>query len=219
MKTLFGKLIKTLLAFVLFSALNANAFVEGEDYIVLENPLAVEKNTLIKIFSYACPFCYKYDKSVTPKVIEKVEGLKYTPFHLKTKGDYGESASKIFAVLVIKDMENGTNLLDENSLFKKAKFAYYKAYHDKKERWNNGKDEEAFLKTGLEASGISMQEYKKELENPKVIKLLKNWDSAYEIAKIQGVPAFVVNGKYLIYTSSIKSIDDFANLIKELLNK
>ncbi len=219
MKTLFGKLIKTLLAFVLFSALNANAFVEGEDYIVLENPLAVEKNTLIKIFSYACPFCYKYDKSVTPKVIEKVEGLKYIPFHLKTKGDYGESASKIFAVLVIKDMENGTNLLDENSLFKKAKFAYYKAYHDKKERWNNGKDEEAFLKTGLEASGISMQEYKKELENPKVIKLLKNWDSAYEIAKIQGVPAFVVNGKYLIYTSSIKSIDDFANLIKELLNK
>ena len=100
-----------------------------------------------------------------------------------------------------------------------AKFAYYKAYHDKKERWNDGKDEAAFLKTGLEAAGVSEADYQKELENPKVKELLSKWDAAYEVAKIQGVPAFVVNGKYLIYTKSISSIDGMAALIEELLKK
>lgn len=219
MKSLLVKMTKVLSAVALFGALSANAFTEGTDYIKLEKPMSVEANTLTKIFSYACPFCYKYDKSVTPKVVEKVEGLKYVPFHLKTKGEYGEVASKIFAVLAVKDMQNGVDLIDENSMFKKAKFAYYKAYHDKKERWSDGKDEAAFLKTGLDAAGMSMDEYKKELENPKVVELLKVWDESYDVAKIQGVPAFVVNGKYLIYTSSIKSIDSFVKLVEELLAK
>ncbi|AQW82296.1 thiol:disulfide interchange protein DsbA/DsbL [Campylobacter pinnipediorum] len=219
MKSLFTKTTKLLSAVVIFGALSANAFTEGKDYMKLENPLPVENNTLTKVFSYACPFCYKYDKSVTPKVVEKVAGLKYVPFHLKTKGDYGEAGSKILAILAVKDMKSGTSLLDEKSLFKKAKFAYYKAYHDKKERWDAGKNEAAFLKTGLDAVGISMDEYNKELQTPEVQDLLKKWDAAYDVAKIQGVPAFVVNGKYLIYTSSIKSIDGFAQLIEELLKK
>ncbi|MDO5046389.1 thiol:disulfide interchange protein DsbA/DsbL [Campylobacter sp.] len=219
MKSLFVKTTKILAAVAILGAISANAFTEGKDYMVLEKPLSVENGTLTKIFSYACPFCYKYDKSVTPKVVEKVAGLKYVPYHLKTKGEYGEPGSKIFAVLAVMDEANGVNLLDENSKFKKAKFAYYKAYHDKKERWGGGKDEESFLKTGLEAAGVSMDEYKKELENPKVAQLLKKWDESYDVAKIQGVPAFVVNGKYLVYTSTITSIDGFASLIEELLKK
>ena len=131
---LFSKFSKGFLAVAMFGALSAAAFTEGEDYVKLQKPLPVEQNTLVKVFSYACPFCYKYDKTVTPKVVEKVAGLKYVPFHLKTKGEYGEAASKIFAVLVVMDEEKGVSLLDENSLFKKAKFAYYKAYHDQKQR-------------------------------------------------------------------------------------
>ncbi|QKG28508.1 thiol:disulfide interchange protein DsbA/DsbL [Campylobacter sp. RM16187] len=215
MKSLLTKTTKILAAALLFGAVSANAFTEGKDYIVLEKPLSVENGTLTKVFSYACPFCYKYDKSVTPKVVEKVADLKYMPYHLKTKAEYGEAASKILAVLAVKDEAKGISWLD----FKKAKFAYYKAYHDKKERWGGGKDIEAFLKTGLEAAGITMDEYKKELENPKVIELLKKWDESYDAAKIQGVPAFIVNGKYLIYTSSITSVEGFASLIEELLKK
>lgn len=219
MKSLLTKTTKILAAALLFSAINTSAFTEGKDYMVLEKPLSVENGTLTKIFSYACPFCYKYDKSVTPKVVSKVASLKYVPYHLKTKGEYGELGSKVLAVLAVKDEAKGVSLLDDNSLFKKAKFAYYKAYHDKKERWNDGKNPEAFIKTGLDAAGVSMDEYNKELENPKVAELLKKWDESYEAAKIQGVPAFVVNGKYLIYTSAITSVDGFASLIEELLKK
>ena len=219
MKTLLSKTAKILSAAALLGALSANAFTEGEDYVKLEKPLPVETGTLVKIFSYACPFCYKYDKSVTPAVVKKVAGLKYEPFHLKTKGDYGEQASNLFAVLIVKDRAAGTDLFSENSLFKKAKFAYYKAYHDKKERWGDGKDPEAFLKTGLDAAGISKADFEAALNDPQVTGLLANWDASYDVAKIQGVPAFVVNGKYLIYTAKITSIDAMAQLIEELLKK
>lgn len=43
----------------------ASAFTEGTDYMVLEKPIPNADKTLIKVFSYACPFCYKYDKAVT----------------------------------------------------------------------------------------------------------------------------------------------------------
>ncbi|MGP1360744.1 thiol:disulfide interchange protein DsbA/DsbL [Campylobacter sp.] len=214
-----SKFSKALFTVALAGAISASAFSEGEDYVKLEKPLNVGQNTLVKIFNYACPFCYKYDKSVTPKVVDKIPGLKYEPFHLKTKGEYGELGSKIFAVLIVMDEAKGVSLFDENSLFKKAKFAYYKAYHDKKERWSDGKDADVFLKTGLDAAGISKVDYEKELANPKVVELLKNWDDSYDVAKIQGVPAFVVNGKYLIMTKSITSLDSMAALIEELLRK
>lgn len=195
--------------------------VEGKDYVVLEKTIPNASNTLIKVFSYDCPFCYKYDKSVTPQVAKKLpSGMTYRPFHLKTKGKYGVFASEIFAVLLVDDEKNGiSDIFSDNSKFKKAKMAYYQAYHDKKERWGDGKDPDSFLKTGLDAVGMSRVEFDKLKEDPKVKNILKEWDASYDVAKVQGVPAFVVNGKYLIYTKSIKSIDGMVETIKELSTK
>ena len=194
-------------------------FTEGTDYLKLEKPIANADKTLIKVFSYDCPFCYKYDKAVTPGVVQKLpEGVTFRPFHLKTKGKYGEAASQLLATLIIKDQDNGIkSLFDEKSQFKKAKMAYYKAYHDKKERWDAGVD--AYLATGLEASGLSKADFEKAKEDPRVIALVAEWEQSYEVAKVQGVPAFVVNGKYLIKTAAITSPDGMLELIKELLAK
>ena len=99
------------------------------------------------------------------------------------------------------------------------KFAYYTAYHDKKERWSDGKDPASFIKTGLDAAGMSQADFESALKEPVVQETLEKWKAAYDVAKIQGVPAYVVNGKYLIYTKSIKSIDSMAELVRELATK
>ncbi len=39
--------------------------------MVLEKPIPNADKTLIKVFSYACPFCYKYDKAVTGRFLIK----------------------------------------------------------------------------------------------------------------------------------------------------
>jgi len=207
------------LALSLLVATASFGFTEGTDYVKLEKPIANADKTLIKVFSYDCPFCYKYEKAVTPVIVPKLpEGVTFRPFHLKTKGKYGETASQLLATLLIKDQDNGIkSVFDEHSQFKKAKMAYYNAYHDKKERWDAGAD--AFLETGLKASGLSKAEFDTAKEDPRVKALLAEWDQSYEVAKIQGVPAFVVNGKYLIKTASITSPDSMVELIKELLTK
>lgn len=68
--------ISSLLKSVLLTAtlavsFTASAFTEGTDYMVLEKPIPNADKTLIKVFSYACPFCYKYDKAVTGRYRRK----------------------------------------------------------------------------------------------------------------------------------------------------
>ena len=162
--------------------------VEGTDYVVLEKPIPNASGTFIKVYSYDCPFCYKYDKSVVPAVKAKLDKeMKFLDYHL-------------------------------HAMHKKAKFALYKAYHDKKQRWDDGAD--AFRATALEAVGMSKADFDAKKNDPKVQALVKAWaDSTYDVAKIQGVPAFVVNGKYLLKTASIRSIDGLVENIRELSKK
>lgn len=223
--SIFKNVAKSVAVLALVMGVSANALEEGKDYVVLERVVPNAQGTVIKAFSYDCPFCYKYDQAVTKPVMDKVPDMKFVPFHLATKGVFGKYGSEVLAVAIAKDNKDGINLLDDKSAFKKAKFALYKAYHDKKERWgadvSNQANVDAFLKTALDGAGISKADYEAALNTDEVKNILNSWGmdnsgDAYMIAKVQGVPAFVVDGKYLIKTNAIKGIDQMADMIKEL---
>lgn len=219
---------KSLVVLAMLTGISASAaVVEGTDYVKLEKPIANAEGTVIKVFSYDCPFCYKYDKGVTKPVMQKVPEMKFVPYHLATKGKFGKYASEILAVMIVKDQAANTNLLDDKSNFKKAKFNLYKAYHDKKERWgddaSNTANVDAFYKTALDGLNMTKADVDAAVKDQKAQDLLAKWGldntgDAYMVAKIQGVPAFVVDGKYLIYTKSVKGIDQMAETVKELHN-
>lgn len=181
------------------------AVTEGTDYVVLETPVSIGKGTVIKVFSYDCPFCYKYAKAVDKAVMGMLPDMEFVPFHLKTKGKYGIQGSTLLAEALVKDRAAGLKPLDPNSNFHKIEMALYKTYHDKKQRWNDGADPDAFIKTGLDAAGWSREQFDKDAADPKVKELIDLWEASYPIAKIQGVPAYVVNGKYLLMTKNITS--------------
>ena len=191
-------------------------FKEGTDYVRLSKPLPSRKNNVIKIFSYDCPFCFRYDIGVDPKAVPMIEkaGLTFEPRHLETKGKYGRTASEFFAMCILKDEKAGRSIEAKDSLFKKAKDAVYFAYHRKGERWTKG--EGAFIDTLCGATGISAAEFDKERKTAAVQNLANSWKSVYDVAKIQGIPAYVVNGKWLIMTKNIRSIDGFVALIQKL---
>ena len=117
------------------------------------------------------------------------------------------------------DEKDDVSLLSDESKFKKAKFAIYKAIHDKKDDFGGGSDKQRFIKTALDAAGVSMSEYEAALASKKAQALLAQWDAGYEVAVISGVPAFVVGGKYLLNTSSFGSVDEMVAAVKELLAK
>jgi disulfide isomerase len=212
------KFIKMLILSAFF-ALNLSALTEGVEYQTLAKPLNVPKNSVVKVFSYDCPHCYQFDRSITKKLMAKLDGVKFMPYHLSTKGKLGESSSKIFAALISIDEANDTDLLSDESKFKQAKFAIYKARHDKNDDFSNGKDKEKFLNLALEAAHVSKADYEKALNSERAKELLNEWFASYDVASISGVPAFVVSGKYLINLNAASSIDEMAKTIQELLDK
>ena len=212
------KLIKMLILSAFF-ALNLSALTERVEYQTLAKPLNVPKNSVVKVFSYDCPHCYKFDRTITRKLMAKLDGVKFIPYHLSTKGKLGETTSKIFAALISIDEANGTDLLSDESKFKQAKFAIYRARHDEKDDFNDGKDKQRFIDLALNAAHVSKDEYEKALSSEPTKELLNEWFASYDVASISGVPAFVVSGKYLINLNAASSIDEMAKTIKELLDK
>ena len=210
-----AKIFKALVAVCLLG-IGANALEEGTDYQTLEKPLSVPKDSVVKVFSYECVHCYKFDRSVTPKLFSELDGVKFIPYHLKTKGKLGETASKIFAAMIALDEANDVSLLSEKSKFKKAKFAVYNAVHDKNDDFKDGKDKARFIKTAISAAGVSEADYDKALASRRAQEILKAWDESYDVAKVQGVPAYVVSGKYLLNAQALGSIDAMAAAVKEL---
>ncbi len=192
-------------------------FKEGVNYKTLETPLDVSKNTIVKVWSFTCPFCFKYDKAVTEPVIKKIPNVEFEVWHLKTKGKYGQQGSNLMAVARARDIAAGKSIFDKTGYLKKMKFSYYKAYHNKKQRWDGGED--AFYKEGFKILGANKAQFEKELAKPEVQNLLKRWDPALPVAKVQGIPGFVVSGKYLLMTQKIKSRDYMVDLINYLLAK
>ena len=209
------KISKILAALAIFTA-SAFAFSEGSDYLRLEKPLNVPKDSVVKVFSYECVHCYKFDRSVTPKLFSELDGVKFIPYHLKTKGKLGETASKIFAAMIVLDEASDVSLLSDKSKFKKAKFAVYNAVHDKNDDFKDGKDKARFIKTAISAAGVSEADYDKALASRRAQEILKTWDESYDVAKVQGVPAYVVSGKYLLNAQALGSIDAMAAAVKEL---
>lgn len=206
------------LAFTATIAMPAFAATAGQDYQVLEKPLPGGEGKIVKIWSYDCPFCFKYDAGVDPKVMpgaEQATGLHFEMMHLETKGKYGRAASEFLAYCQLEDQKAGVKSVeDAKSLYKKAKDAWYQAYHKKGERWAAG--EEAFLKTALDATGITADAFAAARKSAEVQQLADSWKPSYDVAKIQGVPAYVVNGKYLVMTKSIRSVKGFTELLTEL---
>ncbi|WP_314703453.1 DsbA family protein [Campylobacter rectus] len=75
------------------------------------------------------------------------------------------------------------------------------------------------MATALSAAGVSDADYDKALDSARAQEILKTWDESYDVAKIQGVPAFVVGGKYLLNVQALGSVGAMTEAIKELLVK
>ncbi|GAA4881148.1 thiol:disulfide interchange protein DsbA/DsbL [Ferrimonas pelagia] len=191
---------------VAFSA-QASTFKEGEHYQVLKPELQFNApKEVSKIYSVNCPFCYKYETAVVPNMVKNLpEGAGYDGYHITTKTPLGLEKSQVLAVAQVMGNKKG---------YKAAKMDYYKHFHDDKMRFADSAEAIAF---GLKSAGISKADFDAKVNTPEVKQLLTKWDQGVEIAKIQGIPALVVNGKYLITTAKIRSMTMLDEMVAELM--
>ncbi|WP_104721218.1 thiol:disulfide interchange protein DsbA/DsbL [Helicobacter mesocricetorum] len=194
----------------------ANNLKLGVDYIVLEKPLKDSQNSVIELFNIGCPHCAYYN-GLLPKILEMLpQDTKFLPYHLSTTARYHKEFSDIVVVALLKDKENKRDTKSPDALYKKVLDYYFNTIHRERRNWKNA---QLFLENSYFLMNIDEQEFQQLLNSKEAKEILEAMPEAMEYASIQGVPSFIINGKYMIVSRNIKSIEDLIFKINVLLEE
>ncbi|MCT8988628.1 thiol:disulfide interchange protein DsbA/DsbL [Shewanella phaeophyticola] len=173
-------------------------YKEGVHYTVINDGSGSAKPEIMEFFSFYCPHCYNFAKTVVPKIEANIpEGVSFSQAHVDFIGrEMGVEMSRAFAVAKQLNVE------------KKIEAALFSAIHDKRQQFTRADDVRALFI----ANGVDAKDFDAAANSFMVSAQMSKMKRDTENAKISGVPSLVVNGKYRVETSSIKSYDELLDI-------
>lgn len=197
MKKLFA-LVTTLL---LSLSAHAAPFSEGEHYKVLDLEVS-KKPTVTEFFSFYCPHCKTFDPIIRQLKAQLPEGVKLNKAHVSLMGGaMGKELNKAFATMVVLKVEDkmAPVMFDRIQTMRKAP---------------NSAEEvrQIFLDEGIDA-----KKFDAAYNGFTVDSMARRYDKQFQDAGLSGVPAVVVNNKYLVQAQSIESLDQYFALVNYLV--
>lgn len=200
MKKLFSILLIAMLLPI--SANAADQWKEGEHYTVISDK-ATAKPEVKEFFSFWCPACYRFEPLV--KNIKKGlgEDVKFTKVHVNfmqfAGPDVQDAATK--AMIIARSMKQ-EDALNE---------AIFKFIHQQRSTVTGLKD----LRSVFVINGVDPEAFDKMAKGFSTKSLVNKNNK--EIAKfrehLNGVPNFIVNGKYQAKFTRSMTQDDIVNLV------
>ncbi|MCL2915119.1 thiol:disulfide interchange protein DsbA/DsbL [Shewanella corallii] len=197
-------LIALCFAALAFNTVSAE-FQEGTHYRTIHAGPASEEHQLTEFFSYFCGHCYRYYSQQLPELKKSLpKEVEFKPSHVGGLGGaMGQELSRAFAIaeLLGKQAE-----VDEQ---------LFSAIHRDKKRLSSRQD----IKQLMVKAGIPANKFDSLVDSFMVNTKVAQMNKDTEKAEIRGVPAFVVNDKYLINTSVVSDPDTVVSLINYLNQK
>jgi len=190
-------LMAAALLLVPMAALAAD-YKEGVHYTVINDGPETAKPEITEFFSFFCPHCFTFSKTVVPKIEANLpEGVTFNQAHVEFIGrQMGVEMSRAFAVARQLNVDE------------KIDAALFSAIHEKKQQFTRADDIRAlFIANGVEAKAYDAAA-SSFMVNAQMSKMKRDTENA----KISGVPSLVVNGKYRVETSAIKSYDELIDI-------
>ena len=186
-------------------AVSAAEYKEGVHYTVINDGPATAKPEITEFFSFYCPHCYNFSKTVVPKILaEKPAGVVFYQAHVDFFGIVlGVVLSRAFAVA------------HQLNVDEKIDAALFAAIHDKKQHFTSRDDVRALFV----ANGVDGKAFDAAADSFMVKAQMAKMKRDTENAKLSGVPAIVVNGKYRVETGAIKSYDELLDIAYYLARK
>lgn len=203
-KTLLNATLLAMLA--LFTGLlQAETFREGVDYEVLQQPGKVEVPGKIEVrefFSFSCPHCYQLESFTNewkPKLAQDVNFVM-TPAAMRK--DWEPLAYAYYVADAMGKLEQ-------------IKPELFNAIHGKKEKLFTQEDLAEFFTR----YGVSKDEFNKLYSSFSVRVKVRQATALAKTYRLRGVPALVVNGKYLVKSQAGKTFADTLEVVDFLVNK
>lgn len=181
----------------------APMFKQGVNYDVVKEA-GTAKPEVLEFFSHYCPHCYHFEPIISDlkKSLSTEVSFKRNPVSF-LGGQMGAEVQRTYAVATLLGVEDKLTPV----LFKRIQ-----------EDRNPPKDR-ADLKAMMVGVGVDGKEFDGSIDSFAVNGMVSQYNRSTQEMQIKGVPAIVINGRYLIKTESVKSEDEFKELVKFLLAK
>jgi len=202
MKTLFAKILSLMLLAAASAALQAQP-AAGRDYLVLEPPRPVaggERVELIEFFSYACPFCYEAEPHITRWLMKRESEVEFKRVPSPLPAAWLPLARAYYA-------------LESTGLLPRLHWPVFDNHHFDGRRLNNEKN----LIDWLSANGEDAVAFKQALDSPEVRAKLETARAMLDTYNIQGVPTFVVDGRYVTSSRLAGGIPEMMRVVDHLV--
>ena len=191
-------------AFVFFTNTTQAEYVAGKDYVILDKSVKTETGERVEfreLFWYFCPHCY----SIEPLVNSWLQTLD-------------SSAEFVRQPAVFTGWEFGANfyyVLQQLEELDRLHEPLFDAIHRQKLRFSNQQD----FVTWLVLNGVEEETANSTYESFSVqVNLNKAKANTYKY-RIQGVPTFIVNGKYMVDTTHAGSQEKIFEVVDYLIQK
>jgi protein dithiol oxidoreductase (disulfide-forming) len=200
MKKVFALLIGL---FLLPLSVNAADFKEGTHYEVISQT-ATEKPEVLEFFSFYCPHCFKFEPLMQNLEKSLPADVAVKKSHVNFLG--GAMADEVTKAYAAADL---LNVKDEVTSI------IFDRIHTQRKAISNEQDIlDIFAKAGVEE-----KDAKAALASFPVNGMASQMKRNTENFKIRGVPTLIVNGKYKVNTGSVKSTEEFTQLVTFLTKK
>ncbi len=199
-------MIKKMMTLVAASLLSFSAFAtqftEGDYYKVLDQPQS-DTPIVAEYFSFYCPHCYRFEPTVQALKKELPENVVFQKNHVSFMGGAnGKEMSKAFASAIV--LETPTVV---SEIFKRI-------HVDNKPPRDAKAIREIFVEKGITAENVEGA-----FNSFAVNSIVNRSDKAFKDSGLTGVPALIVNNKYLVKTGKITSSEQYFELVNYLLTK
>ncbi|NOI02780.1 thiol:disulfide interchange protein DsbA/DsbL [Vibrio kanaloae] len=199
--------MKKLFAFfsLIMLSLSAHAakFNEGEHYKVLDLE-ASKKPMVTEFFSFYCPHCNSFEPIIQQLKQQLPANAKLQKNHVSFMGgNMGMPMSKAYATMIALKVED------------KMVPVMFNRIHN----MNKPPRDEAELRQIFLDEGINAKKFDAAYNGFAVDSMVRRFDKAFKDSGLSGVPAVVVNNRYLIDAQGISSLDEYFDLVNFLLKK
>ena len=197
-----GKAFALLVLSIFFiSSAQARDYKEGLDYEIRATNKTVEPE-IREFFSFFCPHCFAMEKPFS-QMAEFFKGkAKFivNPVGL-IGGDVGVESQKAYAVAINLEIED------------ELKEELFNRIHVKQDI---PEDHDYFAEL-FESLGVPSEKYEQIYNSFVTQAKVAEYDRHTKEMKIDAVPEIVVNGKYLVKTDNLESIEDYESIVSYLL--
>ena len=199
--------MKKLFAFfsLIMLSLSAHAakFNEGEHYKVLDLK-ASKKPMVTEFFSFYCPHCNSFEPIIQQLKQQLPKDAKLQKNHVSFMGGkMGLPMSKAYATMIALKVED-----------KMVPVMFNRIHNMRKPPRDEAELRQIFIDEGIDA-----KKFDAAYNGFAVDSMVRRFDKAFKDSGLSGVPAVIVNNRYLVEAQGINGLDEYFELVNFLLKK